>query len=262
MRENSSMSEQRAKVIEPRMASDDEAPTLADLDLTDLEELEEPAQQDPERAQKYEKFEDLPKEVQAEFIALADRRKELIHFFAWRGDLSEHEAEEETSEVHQTLIDKLVSGTRVNNQRAYAFGIARFRVLQIWKRRKAKIRQILADNMELFGDRATALRWEGFNDSLHFKELFEQCTRTLTPYQIMVFYLHSVRDLPYDAISGLLDRSEVALRNCHNQALKKIHADVIALADLRLAARFSSYGEMDTRKKPKKASVKRAKPQK
>ncbi|MEU3619823.1 sigma-70 family RNA polymerase sigma factor [Streptomyces sp. NPDC006872] len=229
----------------------------------DLEDPEEPAPQKPEpSAQKYEKFEDLPEDVQAAFIAVVDRREELHRFFDWRAALSRHDAEEETCEVYQTLLTKLMDGTTVDNQRAYAFGIAKNRVLQIWKRRKAKIQQFLADNMELFDDRVTVLRWEGFNDSLHFKELFEQCTQTLSPYQSMVLYLREIRDLPYKAISELLDDQDVsALRNCRNQALKKIHADVIALADLRLAARFSSYNEMDTRKKPKKPPVKRTKPQ-
>lgn len=174
-------------------------------------------------------------------------------------------AEDLTSEVFERLARKL--SCREHNfrysQRQYAAGIAMRVLLEHWRRVKIKIKgaepdsppewinaEVLTpDHSEFDGDAADDV-FEAFNETEGIKELFQHCAQTLSPYQITVFYLRTVCDYPYEEISLILDRTPNALRGCHKQALDKIRADAVGIADLRLATRYLVYSEEETKKAP------------
>ncbi|MFJ9598048.1 RNA polymerase sigma factor [Streptomyces virginiae] len=198
-------------------------------------------------------FEDLPREVQDEFIALTrvDARRRIQRYFESRG-LPHHDAEELTSAMYDILINALIAGKPVLSQRSFAYGIARNLLLNYWRQKKAEVHQILTDEMELCQGEMSDAEFDGFAEAVDVVPLFKQCTRTLTAYQVAVFYARSILDFPYAYLSVFFGKSEVALRVCHNSALNKIHADAIAIADLRLASRYSTYRVGDVAGRPKR----------
>ncbi|WP_327310109.1 hypothetical protein OG730_43855 (plasmid) [Streptomyces sp. NBC_01298] len=270
MTENPSSEQQQVRVIGPRTAPDaDEvrendssggvgveapfAPALVDGEVgagagTDTREA----------LTRCETFEDLAQDAQDEFITVTrvETRRDLEQYFESRG-VPHHDAEDLTSETYDILIKALMAGKPVRSQRAFAFGIARKLRLSYWARKKDKVLQILTDEMELYESEMSEAELEGFAEALDIVPLFEQCTRTLSPYQVAVFYARSILDLPYDYLSKFFGKTKGALRTCHSEALDKIHADAISLADLRLASRYSTYSAQDITRKPKRPTKKK-----
>ncbi len=209
-------------------------------------------------------YDDLPKAVREEFEELLASRDELERRFRRKvDDLAT--AEDLASGVYEVLVRKLCRGeyTFRHSQRQYAAGIASNLLLEHWRRVKIQVKdptadpnskpewinaEVLTSDYSTLDDKAIADEFEAFNETEGIKELFQHCAQTLSPYQITVFYLYTVCELPYEEISLILDRTPNALRGCHKQALDKIRADAVGIADLRLATRHLAYTAEETKK--------------
>lgn len=110
--------------------------------------------------------------------------------------------------------------------------------------------EVLTDDDSHLDDDAMDDEFSAFNETEGIKELFQHCAQTLSQYQITVFYLRTICEYPYEEIALLLGKTEPALRVCHNEALTKIRADAVGLADWRLATRHLAFSTEETEKIP------------
>ncbi|WP_033222722.1 RNA polymerase sigma factor [Streptomyces virginiae] len=274
MSDHSNISDQRAEIVRPRTAPMADAvpaaPRMAvpQTPATDADGAQRKEEKKPTRRS----YEDLPAAVRLEFKELVESRDSIkARIYSRVGNW--RTAEDLTGDVFDVMIHKLMRGEHNFNhsQRQYAAGIAGNLIKKHWQRTKIDIKiddpnsppervnieVLTSDTSELHGD-ALDDEFQAFNEMEGIKELFQHCAQTLTPYQITVFYLHTVCEYPYEDIGFILNRDVTALRVCHNEALAKIRADAVGLADLRLATRRLDFSDNVKSKIPSYAKKKAA----
>ncbi|MFF4787898.1 RNA polymerase sigma factor [Streptomyces griseorubiginosus] len=266
MSDNSSTSDQRAKIAPPRTAPEaDVAEAVVPLvDLGVLQAVTGGVQRKKKKKKPSVAYEALPKAVRAEFEELIASRG-AFEASIYRRVSNRETARELTDEMYTEMLSKLVCEEYKNfqTQHQYAWGIANNLVRKHWQSTRIKVEdegsdsrpvwhniEVLASDPLEFDDDAQEDRAAAFNEMEGIKELFQHCTQTLTQYHLQVLYLHTLCGHSWKYIAAMLGCKESTLRVRHHEAVTRIRADVVGLADWRLATKDLKFSTKMTEDVP------------
>ncbi|MFE7854380.1 sigma-70 family RNA polymerase sigma factor [Streptomyces sp. NPDC057403] len=263
MSDNSSTSDQRAKIAPPRTAPEADV-AEAVVPLVDLGVLQAVTGVQRKKKKPRIAYEALPKAVRNEFKKLIASREDF-EASIYRRVSDQETARDLTGDMFTEMLLKLVREeyNDFQSQHQYAWGIATNLVRKHWQRTRFQVQgegpdsppvwhgiEVLASDPLELDDVAQEDRAVAFNEMEGIKELFQHCAQTLTQRHLQVLYLHTLCDHPWKYIAAMLGCKESTLRVRHHEAVTRIRADVVGLADWRLATKDLTFSTKMTENVP------------